>query len=176
MLSSISLGPNTTEWLKNKLKESHQEEITFRESALNALNNNLIQVRNRLDKVYDDKIDGVIDEETYHRKREQYLKELEDLKGEVKRHEIADQKYVDFGCLILDVANRAGEIYKVRNAGDKRYLINFVFSNLSLKDKNLQFSFRNIFQAVVNYQKTGDELRSRDSNPNKRIQNPLSYH
>ncbi len=175
LLSGLSLGPNTTEWLKNKLRESHQEEITFRESALNALNNNLIQVRNRLDKVYDDKIDGVIDEETYHRKRQQYLLELENLKGEIKKHEIADQKYIDFGCLVLDVANRAGEIYKVRNADDKKYLINFVFSNLSLKDKNVQFSLRNIFQAIVNYQETKDWLRSRDSNPNKRIQNPLSY-
>jgi len=158
ILGSLSLGPNTTEWLKNKLKESHQEEITFRENALTALNNNLIQARTRLDKVYDDKVDGVIDEETYHRKRQQYLQELENLKDEIKRHEIADQKYVDFGCLVLDVANRAGEIYKVRNAGDKRYLINFVFSNLSLKDKNIQFSFRNIFQAIVNYQKTKDVL------------------
>jgi site-specific DNA recombinase len=158
LLNSLSLGSDTTEWLKRKLKESHQEEIKFRETSLTHLNNNLIQVRNRLDKVYDDKIDGIIDEETYHRKREQYLKENEDLKDQIARHEVADRKYVDFGCLVLDVANRAGEIYKVRNPEEKRYLLNLVFSNLFLRDKKVQFSLRNIFQAVSNYQKSGNWL------------------
>jgi site-specific DNA recombinase len=174
--NSLSLGENTTAWLKEKLKESHSEEIKFRESSLIHLNNSLMQIRKRLDRVYDDKIDGVIDEDTYTRKREEYLTHHEDLKNQIKNHEIADKKYVDFGCLVLDIANRAGEIYKVRNAQDKRYLLNLVFSNLLLKDKKVQFSLKNIFQAVSSYQKTKDWLPSQDSNLDKQIQSLLSYH
>ncbi|MBI4137087.1 recombinase family protein [Candidatus Roizmanbacteria bacterium] len=158
LLSTLSLGKHTTEWLKNKLKESHQDEVRFREDNLTVLNNNLTQVRTRLDRVYDDKIDGVIDEDTYHRKREQYLSERADVENQIQRHTIADDKYVDFGCMILDVANRASDIYKVRNADEKRYLINLVFSNLSLEDKKLKFSLKNIFQAVLQYQKNKDWL------------------
>ena len=162
-LSTLSLGVNTTEWLKNKLKESHQDEIEFRQKNLSSINICLNTVLKRLDQVYDDKLDSLIDEATYHRKREQYLAEKADLEDQRKKHLIADEKYVDFGCLILDVANRASEIYQVRNSEEKRYLCNLVFSNLSLMDKNLVFSFNTIFQAVLDYQKTGDELRDMDS-------------
>ena len=164
MFSNLHLGSNTTEWLKNKLKESHSDEITFRGKNLSVLNNNLSQIRVRLDNVYDDKLDGEIDEETYHRKREQFLNERADTEEQIKRHTVADDKYVDFGCLILDVANKASEIYKVRKPEEKRYLLNLVFSNLSLEDKKLKFSFKSIFEAVLRYQKTKDLLRDLDSN------------
>ena len=169
-LQSLSLGQNTTEWLKEKLRESHQEEIKFREQSLLNLNNTLAQVRNRLDKVYDDKLDGEIDEDTYHRKREQLLEEQSLLLSQIKQHAIADKKYVDFGCLVLDVAQRAGEIYEVRKPEEKRYLANFVFSNLYLQDKNVKFSFNSVFHSLLNYQKSGDWLRGRDSNPDLLLQ------
>lgn len=158
-LTKLSLGPKTTEWLKNKLRESHAEEVEFRNKALSDLNGHLYQVQNRLDKIYDDKLDSVIDEETYNRKREQYLTEKADIEGQISRHSIASDNYIDFGCLILDVANRAAEIYQVRKPDEKRYLLNFVFSNLSLMDKKLKFSFNSIFQSVFDYQQTGNELR-----------------
>lgn len=159
LLSNLSLGYHTTEWLKRKLKESHQEEIEFRENALQDLNVRHNLVKKRLDQLYDDKLDDVIDDSVYSRKREQYLKEQTDILERIKSHTIADQKYVDFGCLVFDVANRAAKIYQVRKPEEKRYLLNFVFSNLYLKDKNLQFRFNSIFQAVLQYQKTKNWLR-----------------
>ncbi len=167
LLSTISLGVNTTEWIKNKLKESHQEEIEFRNKSYESLGVRLKKATKRLDDVYDDKLDGVIDESTYHRKRTEYLLEKADLENRIKEHSIADEKYVDFGCLILDVANRASEIYQVRNSEEKKYLCNLVFSNLSLMDKKLKFSFNGIFQSLLNYQNSGDWLRDLDSNQDK---------
>ena len=135
--------------------------------------------RGHLDKVikiYDDKLDGIIDEATYFKKRKEYLDERASLETQIKQHRVADDIYKDFGCLVLDVAERAGQIYGVRKAEEKRYLSNFVFSNLSLRDKNIQFSFRLIFEAIKKYQKDKNGLPSLDSNQNKRIQSPLSYH
>ncbi|MBI2012237.1 recombinase family protein [Candidatus Daviesbacteria bacterium] len=158
LLGGLKLGPNTVEWLKNKLKEDHQDEVEFRNNAISSLRQSLDRVIKRLDEVYDDKLDGVIDEATYFRKRKQFLTEREDIEKQIKSHGKADDIYKDFGCLVLDVAQRAGQIYKVRKPEEKQYLANFVFSNLSLMNKNLQFSFQLIFEAIKNYQKTKDEL------------------
>ena len=81
-----------------------------------------------------------------------------DLEDQRKRHLVADEKYVDFGCLVLDVANRASEIYQVRKPEEKKYLCNLVFSNLFLADKTVKFSLNTIFQAVLKYQETKDWL------------------
>lgn len=99
------------------------------------MNLRLQQVQKRLDAAYDDKLDGVIDTKTYARKKAQFITEQGDLEQLIKQHRKADQIYTDLGCLVLDVAHRAGSIYKVRKPDQKRYLMNFVFSNLSLKDK-----------------------------------------
>ena len=112
----------------------------------------------RIDQVYDDKLDGIIDETTYHRKREQYLAERAALENQVKQHLVADDKYVDFGCLVLDVANRASDIYQVRKPEEKKYLCNLIFSNLFLADKIVKFRLNTIFQAVLKYQETKDWL------------------
>lgn len=132
LLSNLSLGYHTTEWLKRKLKEFHQEEIEFRENALQDLNVRHNLVKKRLDQLYDDKLDGVIDDSVYSRKREQYLKEQTDILERIKSHTIADQKYVDFGCLVFDVANRAAKIYQVRKPEEKRYLLNKVLVKLCI--------------------------------------------
>lgn len=160
LLGGLKLGPNTVEWLKNKLKDDHQDEISFRENSLRTLNTSLGQIRNRLDKIYDDKLDGIIEEATYFKKRQEFLSQQDDLKNQIAKHEKADVIYKDFGCLVLDVAERAGQIYGVRKPDEKRYLSNFVFSNLFLRDQNLQFSFKLIFEAILQYQKTKDWLPS----------------
>lgn len=103
-------------------------------------------------------LDGIIDGKTYFSKRATSIKEQKDIENLIKSHRKADQIYTDFGCLIFDVAQRAGEIYGVRKPHEKQYLSKFVFSNLSLKDKNLQISFQLIFDAIKKYQKDGDEL------------------
>ncbi len=56
------------------------------------------------------------------------------------------------------VAEKAGQIYGVRKPEEKQYLANFVFSNLSLRDKKLQHSFKLIFEALAKYKKDGDWL------------------
>ena len=143
---------------------------------MSEINNRLVQVQSNLDQIYDDKLDGLIDEETFHRKRGKFLAEQQELDGKVEKHRIADKKYVDFGCLVLDVANLASSIFEVRKPDEKRYLLNFVFSNLSMKDGEVHNSLRNIFQAVAEYQKTKNVLPDLDSNQDERIQSPLSYH
>ncbi len=173
---SLHLDTDTTEMLKQKLKENHFFQIQFREKALSDINNRLIQVQSNLDQIYDDKLDGVIDEQTFQRKRAQYLAEQKKLDDQVEKHRIADKKYVDFGCLIFDVAHLASGVFKVRKPDEKRYLLNFVFSNLSLKDGTVQNSLRDIFQAIAEYQKTKNVLPDLDSNQNEWIQSPLSYH
>ena len=46
-------------WVQEALKESHSEEIEFREKATGELNRRYEMVTIRLDKLYDDKIDGI---------------------------------------------------------------------------------------------------------------------
>lgn len=176
LLSKINLGTETTKWLKARLKENHKEEIQFRNTSLDALNQRQKLVQEHLDKVYDDKIDGVIDEGTYNRKREQYLIEQSLVLDQIEKHTIADRKYVDFGSLLLDLANKAVDVYKVRKIDEKRTVLKIIFSNLLLRNKKIEFSFNPIFDGVFQYSKTKNVLRDLDSNQNTILQRDVSCH
>jgi hypothetical protein len=132
--------------------------MQFREKALSEINNRLIQVQSNLDQIYGDKLERVIDEASFQKNRAKYLMEQADLDNRIKQHRIADKKYVDFGCLVIDVSYLASKLYGVRNPEEKRYLLKFVFSNLSLRNRTVQNSFQDIFAAVLEYQRTKDVL------------------
>ena len=175
-LLNIELDKQSTEMLKQKLRESHAEQVLYREQALIQINGELVRVRLNLDEIYEDKLKSIIDEEMFLRKRVELLKKQDNLLELINRHKIADKKYVDFGCLVLDVANLASKIYGVRNMEEKRHLLNFVFSNLLLKNNVLENRLKNIMVMVAGYVETKNVLGVRDSNPNKQVQNLLSYH
>lgn len=51
---------------------------------------------------------------------------------------------------LISVASRAGAIFERSKIQQKRQLIAFVFSNLALKGKKLEFSLRSPFDLMVN--------------------------
>lgn len=51
---------------------------------------------------------------------------------------------------LISVASRAAEIFERSKTEQKRQLIAFVFSNLKLRDRKLEFSLRPPFDLMVN--------------------------
>ncbi|KKT39873.1 hypothetical protein A3K29_00820 [Candidatus Collierbacteria bacterium RIFOXYB2_FULL_46_14] len=67
-LESLKLySPKLTEWIRKALKESHQSEIEYHESTQTELKQKYDQVQNRLDRLFDEKIDGNIEDAFYKR-------------------------------------------------------------------------------------------------------------
>ncbi len=65
---------------------------------------------------------------------------------------------------MLDLSNRAWELFKSSEPEEKNQLLKFILQNLELKGKNLVYELRNPFQGIADYQKTGNWLQRQDSN------------
>ena len=66
---------------------------------------------------------------------------------------------------ILELAQRAKEIYISRSVDEKRQLLKLVFSNLVLKDGNLRPDLHPAFRLIAEKAKTDEQRRGWDSNP-----------
>jgi len=64
------------EWLRNALKESHADEVKYHDEALAELSSRLKRTQQRVNTLYDEKIDGHISNDFYDKKFEQYSEEL----------------------------------------------------------------------------------------------------
>lgn len=136
------------EWIRKALKESHQDEITYRTSAINELRQKQEQLRQRLDRLYDDKLDGKITEEFYGNKQRQYQQELEEVNGSIKKHDSANLKYYELGLNIYDLSQRAKEIYLKADLEQKRQLITLVFTKLTLDEGKVNYSYTPAFEIL----------------------------
>ncbi len=136
------------EWIKNALKESHKDEIDYHSNALHELNQRNKQIQNRLDKLYDDKIDEKINKEFYEKKLKQYTEEKEDILESIKRHSEANDKYFDLGMNIYELSQKTNIIYQKAKQEEKRQLISLIFDNLQLNKGKLSFNYTKAFEIL----------------------------
>lgn len=141
------------EWIKKALQESHQGEVEYRSSARGELNKRYEAVQKRLEMMYEDKLDGKIDEEFYQKKFKQYTEEKDDLLTLLKRHDGASNKYYELAANVLDLAQHAKTIYlnPKRTPEERRILLNLIFSNLWLNKQELKACFTKSFDVLTNF-------------------------
>lgn len=65
---------------------------------------------------------------------------------------------------MLNLAQRAYEIFESSEVAEKRQLLNFLLQNLQLKDKKLIFTLKTPFDTVLQANKCSNLLRGQDSN------------
>lgn len=146
-------------WIRKALKESHSDESEYHNSALADLNRQYTITQQRLDTLYDDKLDGKITLETYEKHFERYTKQQDDILSAIQRHKEANISYFELGSNIFELSQKARELYaKKKEPEQKRSLLNFVFLNLALGDGKLGFEYKNAFQIVANRAKSGNWL------------------
>lgn len=138
-----------TDWLRRALKESHRDEVDSHHKYISELNNRHEQLQHRLDRLYDDKLDNEIDQETYERKRKQYLEEKDEVFKSIKKQSTADEKYKKLGMNLFEVSQRAVKIYKEsKNQEQKRELIGLIFQNLRLDEGKLTYEYTDEFKTL----------------------------
>ncbi|MDG2381445.1 MAG: hypothetical protein P8N76_07210 [Pirellulaceae bacterium] len=67
----------------------------------------------------------------------------------LEQHEQANQSYLQEGIAILELANRAGELFEKQSASEKRRLLNFVLSNSTWGNGELTVEFRQPFDLIA---------------------------
>ena len=86
------------------------------------------KLQDKLDRSYEDKLEGKISEETFVRLSKKWQQEQTDTRYQIERHEKANRSYIENGVKILELAQKAVTLYEQQDMGEKRRLLNFVFS------------------------------------------------
>ncbi len=138
------------DWVKKALKESHQDEIEYHNKSLDELNRHYEQIQNRLNMLYDDKLDGKIDPNFYEQKFKQYTQEKETITASIEKQSKAQTKYFELGVNIFELSQKAKEIYQKAQIEQKRILLSLVFSNLRLNAGEISTNYTKPFEILAN--------------------------
>ena len=136
-------------------------------------------LKNRLDKMYEDRLDGRVTDEFYYSKYAEYKNRLDDLAERIASHNRADIGYYEFGRKILELSKNAGKLFEKANPNEKRELLQFLLSNSTLKDSKPEFVLKQPFFQIAKHSSV-DECSAwqgrQESNPRRWFWRPASYH
>jgi hypothetical protein len=70
LLKGLVFDDQVMDWIVEALHQSHADEKRFREDAITRLQEEQSKIQNRLDRLYDDRLDGFIEPDFFERSRE----------------------------------------------------------------------------------------------------------
>lgn len=149
MLSRMQFDDRAYDLIVRALRESYAVEKRDHEEALARLRAETDRLRNRLEAVYVDKLDGTVTDDFYRRMSLQWRDELDRCQRDMARHLGASAAYMDEGVALLTLAQRAPVIFDSKSSVEKRRLLNFLLSNCVWKHGELTAQYQQPFDLLV---------------------------
>ena len=157
IVRAIKIDDEVLALVTQALKESQQDQRQFHDEAIGRLQAEYSRIQNRIDRAYEDKLDGRIDAAFFDRKAAEWRVEQDRLLQRIAGHQQANQSYMEEGVLLLELVNRAVDLFEKQVPREKRRLLDFVLSNCTWANGKLTVDYRQPFDmlAVTNeaYQK-----------------------
>jgi len=137
-VQAVVIDPETVEWIRGVLRESHQDERTYHEEQVAALERQCAAVQRKLDAAYEHLLERKISEHLWQRKSAEWRDQQVRLRAAIERHERANEVYFDEGFRILGLANRAYDLWLEQEAEERRKLLDILLSNCSFDGERLR--------------------------------------
>jgi hypothetical protein len=108
----------------------------------------MAQIQNRLSKIIDAYIDGVIETDSYQQKKNLLVMEENAAKRLLENLDESGHKIIQRVEGIIELVNSAYVSYKLAYPGQRREIVEIITSNLSVKDKHLTIKLKYPFEIV----------------------------
>ena len=131
------------------LRVSHGDEKQHHEDAIRRILAEYDRLQNRIDAMNVDKLDGRIDTDLFDRKAAEWREEQRKCLALIREHQDANQTYLDEGIRLLELAQKAGALFRTQSPAEKRRLLGFVPSNCIWKDGQLTAPYRQPFELLA---------------------------
>ena len=152
--------------IREGLKQSHTDEKAYVDSQMTLLNDRYTLLRNRLDNLYADKLDGKITEDFYAEKRSVWSIELQEVEAQIAALRRAEGNYYDVGLKFLELAQNLYRYWQLQQDRRQRgELIKALLSNCTIKDGTLTPTYRKPFDLIIEGLHSEEWGERRDLNP-----------
>ena len=163
-IKKVSITEKQDKWIKETLKVSLEDEKNYTKERINSLTAQKSVIRDRIEKIYIDKIDGKITEEFWRSKHDQWTNELETINVVLNSFEKASIKFIEKGNEIIELCKVAYDVYFCETPEYKAKLLKEVLWNFLLMDGKVRYTYKEPFNLFVKGLNCIKDLPRRDSN------------
>ena len=103
----------------------------------------------KVDKLYEDKLNGVVPEAFWKRKYTEYVSRQSRIEEYIEEHKNAKVDYFENGSRILELAQEAYSLYLEQDSHEKRKLLDMVLSNCTLRGGKVDYEMNEAFAILA---------------------------
>ena len=149
LLDHLRFDDEVLAWVSQALRVSHGDEKQHHDDAIRRIQAEYDRLQKRIDAMYVDKLDGRIDTEFFDLKAAEWREEQRKCLVRISEHQDANQTYFDEGIRLLELAQKAGQLFRQQSSAEKRRLLGFVLSNCTWKEGQLTAAYRQPFDLLA---------------------------
>lgn len=106
-------------------------------------------LKNKLNTIYDDRLDGRITPQRFDELASSIEREQQNLNDKLKGLTKDNKSFQVTASYLLDLAQRANELFKCSNYDLRQELLSYMLSNVELNDKSLSYILNDPFRKVI---------------------------
>lgn len=149
-LKGLKVDVSTLAQIKAALRESSAGERAYNTERVTALRAEDTRLRSWIDKAYADRLDDVLTVEEYREKVASWRGRLLEVQNEVNAHQSSDHGYMDQADRILDLAQRAHDLYmRQQDNHERRKLVDSFVSKVVISGRKAVLNLREPFQTLA---------------------------
>jgi site-specific DNA recombinase len=144
-IDNIQIPAEVVQMTRAALLQSSKKEQEAHTAALAKLNSRYTRIQTLLGAAYEDKLEGTIDTDLWETKTAEWKREQADIQTNIAALKSADTSYMLEGIRLLELAERAADLFPSMNNDDKRQLLKTVLLNPRLNGTTLEYEYKKPF-------------------------------
>ncbi|MEW6536438.1 MAG: recombinase family protein [Candidatus Auribacterota bacterium] len=149
ILENIRIPDELAEAICENLKSTHQGKKEYHTMVYTQLTNEYKKYENRIETMYEDKLDGRITQDYYDKKLTEYRNKQKEIQSKLANLEIADEKFYLTAEYILKLAQRASQLFKSSEPKLKQQILDVVLQNCYMDGVSLCYQYRSPFDQMA---------------------------
>lgn len=142
-------SPEVIDWVVETIRSRHQDNLAEQQKRTATVQIQLERINRMDDGLYDDKLSGEISQEKYKEKHDQFMQQKAELNQQLAESGKAHSRSLDQRMVILELSQRAAQIYADKTPEQRRLIISLLFGNLTLKEGEILVNFTSFAQVIA---------------------------
>lgn len=133
--------PEIIQWVADEMRRGQQGNNEEKERLWDSVKLQIERIERMDDRLYDDKLAGEISQEKYEAKHGEFREQKAKLQGQLQAIDKSAGNRLDQTLVLLELSQRAAEIYAERSPQQKRLIITKLFQNMILEGDSLSVGY-----------------------------------
>ena len=167
-VARLRMPPHLREYVLNALRSSRRLVADETRTRITAATQRLDRLSRLIDKAYEDKLEGRIDQEFFTQKRLEWEEQRADAAREVERLTKANSASLTTAERVFELANSAYDQLSAREPLQHRDLLKWLFSNFTFAEGTLAATLRKPFDLLTEWPDDPNENGADSDEQNRR--------